>query len=95
MADRSRSISQPAQGLEAGEGFANRCLTLRTWMVQDCTLHRIPRGVPYQAMLPWILVPHGSSTCPSRRSNSGDPVTKLQALQLRYQADSLLRGLPV
>jgi hypothetical protein len=95
MADRSRSISQPAQGLAAGEGFANRCLTLRTWMVQDCTLHRIPRGVPYQAMLPWILVPHGSSTSPSRRSNSGDPVTKRKVPMVQLPADSLLRGLPV
>jgi hypothetical protein len=94
MVDRCRSISPPAQGLEAGEGFANRCLTLRTWVVQDGTLQRIPREVPYQAMLPWTLVPHGSNKMPFCRSNSGESVVVRKAPQIRCQAGSLLRGLP-
>ncbi len=93
MVDRSRSISPPVLGLEVGKGFANRHLRLQR-VEQNGALHWIPQGVPYQAMLPGTLVPHGSNKMPFLHSNSGESVVVRKAPRIRCQAGSVLRGLP-
>ena len=93
MVDRFRSISRTdVRMCRQEKGSASRRLKPQR-VVQDCTHHRLLREVPYQAMLPWDLVPHHSSTRSFRHSNTGESATKRRVSMIRHQTAQQARGI--